>query len=90
MLHFGLLPYVIYNYMWIAYYLQVPALSPYAYYVIHKIIENVKTIFKIKNNRKEIIDNSIETLLFVVLIACIASFVYLSIQEGWNVYSNPL
>lgn len=92
LLHFGLIPYVIYNYMWIAYYLTVLALSPYAYYLIGRIIFNVKTIFKInrKRNRKEIIDNSLETFLILVLVVCIVYYGYLSIKGGWNVYSNPL
>ena len=40
--------------------------------------------------RKEIIDNSLETFLILVLVVCIVYYGYLSIKGGWNVYSNPL
>ena len=90
LLHFGLIPYAIYNYMWIADYLVVLTLSPYVYFFSNKLIVNIKTIIKTKNNRKAIIDNSIEAFCLVILVACIAACCYLSILEGWNVYSNPL
>ena len=92
LLHYEIIPYDVYNYSWILNLLSSIIISGIIVYLFGAIVKEVITIRKkYWLQRKSAFKASLPALIFMLLAVIFLVFcVVYMLQEGWDIYCNPL